>query len=89
MKTVGIRELKNHLSFYLGRVKAGRTLHVADRGHEIAMIIPLPHDPEEEALWQLVRGGMASWAGGKPRGARRKVAIRGPSMARAVIEDRR
>lgn len=89
MKTVGIRELKNHLSVYLGRVKAGCTIHVADRGHEIAMIIPLPHDPEEEALWQLVREGKASWAGGKPRGARRKVTIRGPSVAQAVLEDRR
>ncbi len=89
MRTIGIRELKNRLSYYLGQVKQGRALHVSERGHEIALIIPTPTDSEEEALWRLVRTGRASWAGGKPRGATRSVVLKGPSVARAVIEDRR
>jgi antitoxin (DNA-binding transcriptional repressor) of toxin-antitoxin stability system len=89
MTAVGIRTLKNRLSFYLRRVQAGRTIHVAHRGQVIAMIVPIPQDPEEEAIWKLVRAGVASWSGGKPRGASRPVKIHGPSVAQAVLEDRR
>lgn len=89
MALVGIRELKNRLSYYLGRVKHGHTVHVAERGHEIALIIPLPHDAEQAALWRLVSTGQASWSGDKPRGSRRQISLPGPSLAQTVIEDRR
>lgn len=89
MVPVGIRELKNRLSYYLGRVKLGHTVQVAERGHEIALIIPLPHDAEQTAMWRLVKTGQASWAGDKPRGAKRKISLHGPSLARTIIEDRR
>lgn len=89
MPTIGIRTLKNRLSYYLAQVKRGRTVQVTDRGHEVALIIPLPHDAEQQALWRLVRSGQASWVGGKPQGARRRITITGPSVAAAVIEDRR
>ncbi len=89
MAIIGIRELKNHLSYYLAQVKKGRTIHVAERGHQVALIIPLPRDTEEEALWGLVRAGHASWSGGKPQGSRHPVKLTRSSIARAVIEDRR
>jgi len=89
MALVGIRELKNRLSYYLGRVKHGHTVQVAERGHEIALIIPLPHDAEQTALWRLVKTGQASWSGDKPRGSRRKVSMRSPSLAQTVIDGRR
>ena len=34
-KTVGVRELRQNLSRYLERVKAGETLTVTERGHEV------------------------------------------------------
>lgn len=89
MRAIGIRELKNRLSYYLAQVKHGRTIHVSERGHQIAIIIPLPIDPDQGALGKLLQSGRASWAGGKPRGATRRMVIKGPSVARAVIEDRR
>ena len=89
MAVIGIRELKNRLSYYLGQVKKGRTIHVAERGHQVAIIIPLPRDADEEAVWRLVRSGRASWSGGKPEGSRHPVKVIGPSVAQAVIEDRR
>ena len=89
MAAVGVRELKNRLSYYLKQVKRGKTIHVSERGHEIAMVVPTPNDPEEEALWRLVRAGLASWSGGKPKGASCRIQIKGPSVAQAVIEDRR
>jgi prevent-host-death family protein len=39
-KTVGVRELRQNLSRYLERVKAGETLTVTERGQEVARLVP-------------------------------------------------
>jgi prevent-host-death family protein len=39
--SVGIRELRDHLSRYLEQVKAGSTVTVTDHGHVIATIVPM------------------------------------------------
>jgi prevent-host-death family protein len=39
--SVGIRELRDHLSRYLERVKAGSTVTVTDHGRVIATIVPM------------------------------------------------
>ena len=39
--SVGVRELKQHLSEYLRRVGAGETVMVTDRGVPIAMLVPV------------------------------------------------
>ncbi|HEY5390105.1 MAG TPA: type II toxin-antitoxin system prevent-host-death family antitoxin [Solirubrobacteraceae bacterium] len=41
-ETVGVRELRQNLSRYLERVKAGEPLVVTERGREIARVIPSP-----------------------------------------------
>lgn len=38
--TVGVRELRQNLSRYLDRVKAGEALIVTERGHEVARLLP-------------------------------------------------
>ena len=40
MKTVGIRELKNHLSEYLRQVRRGDSVLVTDRGEVVAEFSP-------------------------------------------------
>ena len=40
MKTVGIRELKNHLSKYLREVRLGESVLVTDRGEVVAEFSP-------------------------------------------------
>lgn len=40
MKTVGIRELKNHLSEYLRKVRLGDSVLVTDRGEVVAEFSP-------------------------------------------------
>jgi prevent-host-death family protein len=89
METVGIRDLKAHLSRHLGRVRAGTRLVVTDRGRSIATIAPI--ETEGEAGWArtLVAEGGARWDGGKPAGARRPVAVSARSVSSAVLEDRR
>ena len=38
MQTVGVRELKNRLTHYLGEVKNGENVVVTDRGNPIAIM---------------------------------------------------
>ena len=90
MDTVGIRELKTHLSHYLKRVRAGARLVVTERGRTIATITPV--DPPADIGWahQLVASGRARWNGSKPAGGLRPVTLKGTRTAAAVVvEDRR
>ena len=90
MDTVGIRELKAHLSHHLKRVRAGGRLLVTERGKTIASIHPVEALPAAEWAHALVREGRAHWAGGKPTGAARPAASKaGRSESAAVLEDRR
>lgn len=90
MATVGIRELKTHLSRHLKRVRAGTRLLVTERGRAIATISPV--EVPEDLTWvtQLVAEGRAHWSGGKPTGATSPVALSGKRSASSVVlEDRR
>ncbi len=42
---VGVRELRQNLSVYLARVKAGETLEVTEHGQPVAQIGPRPVKP--------------------------------------------
>jgi prevent-host-death family protein len=88
MTTVGIRELKSQLSRYLKRVRAGERLLVTERGEPVAVISPPAASTAERRIEAMLRLGVAHWAGGKPRGARRPPKVKGRAVAAAVIEDR-
>jgi prevent-host-death family protein len=87
MITVGVREFKNRLSEYLRRAKAGERVVVTERGRPVA-VITRP-GAAEERIEGMIRERQALWGGGKPRGSRKPCKIKGPSVADAVIEDRR
>ena len=53
---VGTRELKNKLSEYLRRVKAGETIIVTEHGRSIAQITPIKPTLEDR-LQALVEAG--------------------------------
>ena len=89
METIGIRELKENLSRYMKKVKAGERIIVTDRKKEVAIIIPLEKKDKEEKIFQLTQRGIACWSGGKPTGMPSRIASRGKSVSDAVIEDRR
>jgi prevent-host-death family protein len=59
---VGTRELKNKLSEYLRRVKAGETITVTDHGKTIGHIIPAKQTIREKIL-AMVEAGQAEWDG--------------------------
>jgi prevent-host-death family protein len=49
-ETVGVRELRQNLSKYLDRVKAGESLTVTERGREVAQLVPSGEDRVERLL---------------------------------------
>ena len=86
--TVGIRQLKNQLSRYLKRARAGERLVVTERGEPVAVIAPPPTSAADHRIEAMIRLGLARWAGGKPRGTKRPPRVKGQLIAAAVIEDR-
>ena len=60
--TVGTRELKNRLSEYLRRVKAGETVIITERGKPVGQIMPVQADLTGR-LKKLVEAGVVEWSG--------------------------
>lgn len=88
--TVGIRELKAHLSRHLRRVRSGTRLVVTERGRAIASITPVETPRNVEWAHALVASGRAQWGGGKPEGVAPPVRVNaGKTVSEAVLEDRR
>ena len=87
--TVGVRVLKNRLSEFLRRVADGERITVTDRGRPVAIMSPPDAPAEHETITGMVREGIASWGGGKPRGAMRPARVRGKPVSSTVLEDRR
>jgi prevent-host-death family protein len=68
MDTVGLRELKNRLSEYVSRVKAGASVMVTDRGQPVAELRPVSLENRgglrRLSMEDLVRAGLLTL--GKP-----------------------
>jgi prevent-host-death family protein len=45
MERIGVRELRQHASRYLARVRAGETIEVTDRGTPVARLVPVTPGP--------------------------------------------
>ncbi len=89
MTRVGVRELKNRLSSYLVRVRAGEVLAVTQRGREVAILSPISSATISPDLAEMVSAGLAEWRGGKPSGSARPASIRGKPVSGLIVEDRR
>jgi len=55
----------------------------------VAVLGPPEATTSNEDIWRMVRAGLASWSGGKPRGARRPARINGKPIHETIREDRR
>jgi prevent-host-death family protein len=55
-RQVGVREVKNHLSAYLDRVRDGEEIVITDRGRPIARLTSL--EPEADRLHSLIDQGV-------------------------------
>ena len=96
MESVGVRDLKNRLSYYLSTVQQGSSLVVTLRGRPVARLTPICSPakgtlpPElEERMWKLVAKGLLAWNGGSVRIPEPAGVNRGPRLlSDLVVEDR-
>lgn len=85
MHSVGIRELKSHLSTYIDYASHGEEVVVTDRGREVALLVPIT--PERREVLGMVAEGNACWSGGKPTGLK-GVKITGETLTDTVLAER-
>lgn len=50
MKSIGVRELRQHASKYLEEVAAGESIEITDRGHPVARLVPISGDPWQDLI---------------------------------------
>lgn len=60
--TVGIRELKAHLSSYVRQVKSGASVVITEHGRPVGRIVPISLSLEAR-LQLLAEAGLAIWSG--------------------------
>jgi prevent-host-death family protein len=86
MTEAGIRELRDHLSRYLERVRDGEELTVTDRGRPIARLVSVDRASTFE---RLVAEGLVERAASRDRARpRTRVTATGP-VSELVAEQRR
>ena len=85
---IGTRELKNHLSEILRKVKAGEMVIITERGKPVGQITSLQPDPAGR-LQQLVEAGIVEWNGQRITPYQPKATNRGKGLlSNLVAEDR-
>jgi prevent-host-death family protein len=75
---VGVRELRNHLSRYLDRVRHGDEFVVTDRGRAIARVVPVG---AERVLDRLIAEGIVTPA------QRPKRRVSKPIKTKGIVSD--
>lgn len=83
---VGIRELRDHLSQYLDRVRDGEAVVITDRGQAVARLVPLSG---RRALDQLIARGLVEPAPQRERSRPRHRVSAEASVSELVADQRR
>jgi len=85
MTTVGVRELKAHLSEYLRLVNEGERVLVTYHGKDVA-VISSP-TAQDAALRRLVDSGTVRWSGGRPKGpSGPPITAKGAPVSQTVLD---
>lgn len=85
MNWVGIKELRDGLSRYIGEVRGGQTITVTDHGRPVARLVPVDGPT---TLERLVAEGLVQPARQRKRSAPQPVEASGP-VTELVAEQRR
>ncbi len=95
MQLVGIRELKNRLTYFLSLISKGENVVVTDRGNPVAIFHSLDKTEisatPEEKLAALAKQGKVKLPSKKRKidMATRSITARGKPLSKIVIEERR
>lgn len=82
-----MRELKNHLSAYLARVKSGEDVVVTQRGRPIARLTAL--DDDVDRLSALIRAGVVIASTARRSLPARRVRLVGNETVAGLVADQR
>lgn len=83
MTRIGVRELRQHASRYLGMVKAGQTVEVTERGELVALLVA--PNRGQTARDRLVAAGRLAPASGPFRPPTRRVVPVGEESASETL----
>jgi prevent-host-death family protein len=84
MERIGIRELRDHLTSTIRRVRNGETLEITHDGEPVALLSPIPHD----RLERLERAGELSRAAPFRLPSRTFQPLSGRTTEEIISEDR-
>ena len=86
METATITQVKNGLSSYIDKVKAGESILVTDRGVPVAVLGPVAQQVDwNERLARLERAGLVRRGSGSGRVPREIIETRGPEVGVDVV----
>jgi prevent-host-death family protein len=86
--TVGIRDLKAHLSEYIQRVKSGQSIVVTEHGKPVGRILPVGMSLEDR-LEMLRKAGLVKWSGMKLRRIKPPAVNRGDQLVSDIVVELR
>jgi prevent-host-death family protein len=86
--TVGIRDLKAHLSEYIQRVKSGQSIVVTEHGKPVGRILPVGMSLEDR-LEMLRKAGLVEWSGKKLKDIKPPAINRGDILASDIVVELR
>jgi len=93
MGAVGVRELKNRLTYYLQRAKKGEEVIVTERGRPVAVLQSIERSDrsasDETRLARLAALGVVTLPTRKGFGRGRPLRVTGPPISTTILEDRR
>lgn len=85
MERIGVRELRQHASTYLDRVKVGETIEVTEHGRLVALLVP----PTGRDTWdRLVATGQLLPGSGDPLEIDPLPAVAGQSASERLAQMR-
>jgi antitoxin (DNA-binding transcriptional repressor) of toxin-antitoxin stability system len=82
---VSVRELKDHLSYYLHQ---GVDITITSHKKPLATLRAIPQSSDKNSQSLLAMDGI-SWNGKKPQGSKKRPVLKGKSAAQYVLEDRK
>lgn len=86
--SVGTRQLRNHLSAYLRRVKAGETITITERGKPVGQIVPVQADLTSR-LKKMAEAGVIEWNGQSLPPYQPKAINRGKQLLSDLVGEQR
>ena len=94
MQTVGVRELKNRLTYYLGAGKGGENVVVTDRGKPVAIMHGLDKIEDDTGLDErlaalAMQGYLTLPTAKEQRNVPERIQVEGELVSDTVIRERR